>query len=77
MTDDVADRGKTFDALCASDPDPWNFETSPYECDKRVATVAALRGARVCEGTRNRLRHRRADPNLGSPLRNIAKARRI
>jgi SAM-dependent methyltransferase len=31
-----------FDRLYASDPDPWSFESSPYERDKYAATLAAL-----------------------------------
>ena len=38
-----ASRGPAyFDALYAKDPDPWRFETSPYEQDKYRATLAAL-----------------------------------
>ena len=35
-----------FEALYASDPDPWAFETSAYEQSKYTATVEALRGHR-------------------------------
>lgn len=35
-----------FDALYASDPDPWNFATSPYEREKYDLTLAALPKAR-------------------------------
>ncbi len=31
-----------FDALYARNPDPWGFETKPYERDKYAATLAAL-----------------------------------
>ena len=31
-----------FDALYASDPDPWNFAASPYEQGKYAVTVKAL-----------------------------------
>ncbi|MGK7867096.1 SAM-dependent methyltransferase [Falsiroseomonas sp. E2-1-a20] len=31
-----------FDALYAKSPDPWGFETSPYERTKYAATLAAL-----------------------------------
>ena len=31
-----------FDALYASDPDPWNFAASPYEQDKYAVTIKAL-----------------------------------
>lgn len=31
-----------FDALYAANPDPWGFESSPYEAAKYAATLAAL-----------------------------------
>ncbi len=31
-----------FEALYASDPDPWRFAASPYEQEKYAATLAAL-----------------------------------
>lgn len=31
-----------FDTLYQADPDPWQFETSPYEAAKYAATIAAL-----------------------------------
>ncbi|WP_035990383.1 SAM-dependent methyltransferase [Leptolyngbya sp. KIOST-1] len=31
-----------FDRLYQADPDPWGFETSPYEAAKYAATLAAL-----------------------------------
>lgn len=31
-----------FDAMYQANPDPWSFETSPYEHAKYAATVAAL-----------------------------------
>ena len=31
-----------FEALYASDPDPWRFASSDYERDKYAATLAAL-----------------------------------
>ena len=31
-----------FDRLYAADPDPWGFETSPYERAKYAATISAL-----------------------------------
>src|SRR5688572_17283513 len=39
-------RGEFFDDLYAKDPDPWDFETSPYEAAKYAATVKALEGRR-------------------------------
>ncbi len=35
-----------FDALYASDPDPWKFATSPYEREKYALTLSALPRAR-------------------------------
>ena len=35
-----------FDGVYAADPDPWRFETSPYEAAKYADTVAALGGRR-------------------------------
>ncbi len=35
-----------FDALYASDPDPWKFATSPYEKEKYALTLAACPRAR-------------------------------
>jgi SAM-dependent methyltransferase len=37
-------RSDFFDDLYARDPDPWDFETSPYEAAKYEATIAALEG---------------------------------
>jgi SAM-dependent methyltransferase len=31
-----------FEAMYAENPDPWDFETSPYEAAKYAATLAAL-----------------------------------
>lgn len=45
MRDEPSDRRATFEALFRADSDPWNFEDSDYERDKRAATVNAL-GAR-------------------------------
>ena len=39
-------RGEFFDDLYAKDPDPWDFETSPYEAAKYAATITALEGRR-------------------------------
>ncbi len=39
-------RGEFFDDLYAKDPDPWDFETSPYEAAKYAATIKALEGRR-------------------------------
>lgn len=33
-----------FDDLYATNPDPWDFQTSPYEAAKYDATIAALEG---------------------------------
>ncbi|WP_161981474.1 class I SAM-dependent DNA methyltransferase [Aurantiacibacter suaedae] len=46
MDENEAERAETFDALFADNPDPWNFENSVYERDKRAATIAALQDAR-------------------------------
>ena len=42
MRNDASDRRRTFDALFASDPDPWGFESTAYEAAKRRATLAML-----------------------------------
>lgn len=42
MSDDLSNRRRTFDALFASEPDPWGFEKSAYEAAKRRATLAIL-----------------------------------
>ena len=39
-----------FDALYAGNPDPWAFETSPYEHDKYAITHAALAGRHFTRG---------------------------
>jgi SAM-dependent methyltransferase len=39
-----------FDDLYAADPDPWDFETSPYERAKYEATIAALEGRSFATG---------------------------
>ena len=39
-------RGEFFDDLYSKDPDPWDFETSPYEAAKYAATIKALEGRR-------------------------------
>ncbi|MGA9868793.1 MAG: SAM-dependent methyltransferase [Acetobacteraceae bacterium] len=38
-----------FEALYATDPDPWSFETSAYEAGKYAATMAALDRPRFTE----------------------------
>jgi hypothetical protein len=43
-------RPEFFDDLYSRDPDPWDFETSPYEAAKYAATVAALAGHRFQRG---------------------------
>ena len=39
-----------FEALYASDPDPWQFATSDYEREKYAATLAALPERRFARG---------------------------
>jgi SAM-dependent methyltransferase len=39
-----------FDELYAANPDPWGFETSPYEAEKYDATIAALEDRRFASG---------------------------
>ena len=46
MTDGAPSRKDRFDALFAADHDPWDFETSAYEREKRAHTIAALEGRR-------------------------------
>ena len=55
---DSAPRSST--SSTPSDPDPWDFETSPYEHAKYDATIAALEGRRYARGARDRLLDRRA-----------------
>src|SRR4051794_25819688 len=43
-------RAAHFDDLYASDPDPWEFETSEYEAAKYAATIEALQGRRYQRG---------------------------
>ena len=54
MTDDARPAASLpagyFDALYARDPDPWGFETRPYERDKYAATLAALPRPRYAAG---------------------------
>jgi predicted TPR repeat methyltransferase len=42
VNDKLTDRRTTFDTLFLNGADPWEFETSEYERDKRAATIAAL-----------------------------------
>ena len=44
------DRARTFDDLFGANHDPWAFETSIYERDKRAATMAALSNRRFARG---------------------------
>ncbi|NCP24505.1 MAG: methyltransferase [Erythrobacter sp.] len=44
MADRASSRKERFEALFAEDPDPWDFETSSYEREKRAHTIAALDG---------------------------------
>ena len=46
MNDDPSQRRAKFDQLFRENPDPWEFETSTYERDKRDATMAAIAGRR-------------------------------
>lgn len=50
MADRTSSRKERFEALFAADPDPWDFETSPYEREKRAHTIAALDGRRFRKG---------------------------
>lgn len=56
-----------FEAMFREDPDPWKFETSPYENRKYQATVNALpqaRFAQACEvGCANGVLTRRLAPH--------------
>lgn len=42
MSSDPEGREAVFDAIFASEADPWAFESSAYEREKRSATMAAL-----------------------------------
>jgi ubiquinone/menaquinone biosynthesis C-methylase UbiE len=42
MADDPITRRHAFEQLFEADPDPWAFETSLYEKQKRAATIAAV-----------------------------------
>lgn len=44
MKDNVSDRQQTFEELFRDNSDPWDFETSDYERDKRRATIESLGG---------------------------------
>ncbi len=46
VNDKLADRRTTFEMLFKNGADPWEFETSEYEREKRAATIAALGGRR-------------------------------
>lgn len=50
MTTEPSPRRASFEALFSRNPDPWQFEASDYERDKRAATVAALGGRRFASG---------------------------
>jgi trans-aconitate methyltransferase len=48
MSDDAGSwPAEVFDRLYAADPDPWRYETSPYERDKYAATLGALPDALI------------------------------
>ncbi len=42
MVDAMSDRQRVFERLYERDCDPWGLDSSPYERDKRDATLAAL-----------------------------------
>jgi SAM-dependent methyltransferase len=75
-----------FEALYASDPDPWKFRTSEYEAAKYAATLAALPRPRYTSGLEigcsigvlTKLLAPRCDTLLGvdSSARALAEARR-
>jgi len=46
VADRTSSRKERFEALFAENPDPWDFETSSYEHEKRAQTIAALDGRR-------------------------------
>lgn len=50
MPDRPVARRERFEQLFRSDPDPWAFETSDYEREKRQATLAALSTRRFAQG---------------------------
>ena len=50
MTAEPSPRRVSFEALFSRDPDPWQFEASDYERDKRAATIAALGDRRFASG---------------------------
>lgn len=50
MINHTTSRKDRFEALFAANPDPWDFETSAYEREKRAHTIDALDGRRFRKG---------------------------